>query len=162
VGRSTDDFRCILVSAIILSVVGCPPALAIDADSDTTPVLIYNRLPDTAGIEVLSKSDALSICRAMGLLDGVRVEDIRAFSKCAAVLSHEGYEGSNSDIAKQLVQVVRLRGLYAQPDRWLPTLDIVARAYQAFNSVVAPSDIIASFLRDAGPDASKALSDEGS
>jgi hypothetical protein len=136
------------------------PALADDADSDTTPVPMCTNTPATAVIEAVSKSDASMICRAMGLLDGVRVKDIRTFSKAVVVLSHEGYEGSNSDIAKQLVEIVRLRGQYNKPDQWYPTLDTVARTYQAFNGVVAPADVIA-FLRSAGPEAAKGLSNDG-
>jgi hypothetical protein len=54
---------------------------------------------------------------------------------------------------------VRLRGLYDKPERWYATLDLVLKTYQAFNGVVAPTDII-DFLRSSGPMA-KTLSDEG-
>jgi hypothetical protein len=136
------------------------PALADDADSDTTPVPMCTNTPVSAVIEAESKADASMICRAMGLLDGVRVKDIRTFSKAVVVLSRAGYEGSNSDIAKQLVEIVRLRGQYDKPDQWYPTLDTVVRSYQAFNGVVAPTDVIV-FLHSAGPKAAKGLSNEG-
>jgi hypothetical protein len=136
------------------------PALADDPDSDTTPVPMCADTPVSAVIEAMSKSDALTICHAMGLLDGFRVKDIRTFSKAVVVLSHEGYERTNSEIAKQLVEVVRLRGQYDKPGQWYSTLDTVVRTYQAFNGVVTPTDIIA-FLRSAGPKAAKSLSNEG-
>jgi rRNA-processing protein FCF1 len=93
-------------------------------------------------------------------LDGFRVKDIRTFSKAVVVLSHEGYKETNSEIAKQLVEIVRLRGQYDKLDQWYPTLDTVVRTYQAFNGVVTPTDVIA-FLRSAGPKAAKSLSNEG-
>jgi hypothetical protein len=129
------------------------------ADNDTTPVHMCGSTPAAAVLDNLSASDTKSICRAMGLLDGVRVGDIRAFSKAFVVLSHEGCEGSAADITKQLVAIVRLRGFYDKPDRWYSTLDIVVRTYQAFNGVVSPSDVIA-LLAAAGA-AAKGLSDEG-
>src|SRR5271166_3371598 len=131
------SFRSVVVAATIFAAAG---AIA------PTRAPMCDRMPESAVIEALSRSDSLTVCRAMALLDGVRVMDIRTFSKGVVVLSHEGYSGSDADIAKQLVQIVRLRGLYSQPDRWYPTLDIVVRAYQAFNGVVTPTDIIA-FLR---------------
>jgi hypothetical protein len=153
--------KAILAAIVVLGVVWSGSVLAEEqADSDATPVPICDNMPVAATIEVMSKSEAEGICRAMGLLEGVRVKDIRAFSKASALLSSKGCKGTTSDIAKQLVEIIRLRGLYDKRDRWFPTLDIVFRTYVAFNGVVAPSDAIA-FLRSAGPVASKGLSDDG-
>ena len=154
-------FPSLLVATVSLTVAWTAWVRAEDqADSDATPVQICDNMPAAATIEVMSQSEAEGLCRAMGLLEGVRVKDIRAFSKASALLSRKGYEGTTSEIAKQLVEIVRLRGMYDKPDRWFPTLDIVFRTYVAFNGVVAPSDVIA-FLRSAGPKASKGLSDDG-
>jgi len=52
------------------------------------------------------------------------------------------------------------RGLYNKPDRWYDTNDLIVRAWNAFNGAVGPRQII-SFLRTAGPDMAKGLSDDG-
>jgi hypothetical protein len=136
------------------------PALSgVPADSDSTRVTMCSQMQAAAVIDAMSEGDAKTICRGMGLLDGVRVQDIRTFSKAALVLAHEGYSDDNATMAKQLVEIVRLRGLYDKPDRWYSTLDIIVRMYQASNGVVAPIDAIG-FLRGAGK-AGKALSDDG-
>ncbi|HEY5205002.1 MAG TPA: hypothetical protein VIJ63_10425 [Roseiarcus sp.] len=129
------------------------------ADSDSTPVPMCDQMSGSAVFEGISADDAKAVCRAMGLLDGVRVEDIRTFSKAAFVLAREGYVGNDGAIAKQLVQIVRLRGLYDKPERWYATVDIVVRTYQAFNGVVTPIDVI-DFLGSSGT-MRKTLSDDG-
>lgn len=146
---------------IVLALAAFAPirAVADEGDNDLTPVPMCDAMPASAVISALPSADALRICRAMGLLDGVRVKDIRAFSKAAVVLSHEGYEASLVEITKQLVEIVRLRGLYDKPDRWYPNIDLIVRSYQAFNGVVTPLDADA-FLAAAG-DAAKTLSDKG-
>lgn len=93
------------------------------------------------------------------MLDGVRVKDIRNFSEAALVLNREGYKGSFDEITEQLVEIVRLRGLYDKPDRWYANLDIIVRMYESFNEVVTPIDAI-EFLRAAGK-AGKTMSDDG-
>jgi len=136
------------------------PAWAVDdADNDPTPVPICSDMPASGAIAAISVDDAKRICRAMNLLPGVRLKDIRTFSKAAVVLAHEGYEGTIESTTKQLVEIVRLRGLNNQPDRWYSNLNVIVKVYQAFNGVVTPMDAIA-FLDSAGPSAKK-LSDEG-
>ena len=147
-----------------LAIIAAALALAVPhaarADSGAPPPIIAcSGLTADAKINAISMSDAKTICRAMNLLDGVRVEDVRTFSKAYVVLSNEGYEGSATDITNQLVEVVKLRGLYDKPDRWYSTLDLVVRAYQAWNGIVSPLDVVA-FLASAGPMA-KTLSDDG-
>ena len=134
-------------------------ARADDIDDDITPTPMCDQMPSSAVISALTAAEAFRICKEMGLLDGVRVKDIRTFSKAAVVLSHEGYDGSLSEITKQLVTIVRLRGLYDKPERWYPNVDLVVRTYQAFNGVVTPLDAIG-FLAGAG-DAAKTFSDKG-
>jgi hypothetical protein len=130
----------------------------VDPDNDATPAPMCGRMPDAAIIKAISSADAQTVCRAMRMLDGVRVKDIRNFSKAALVLNHEGYKGSYDEITEQLVEIVRLRGLYDKPDRWYANLDIIVRMYEAFNGVVTPIDAI-EFLRGAGK-AGKTMSDD--
>ena len=150
--------KSLLASIILILLTSAANAESPD-DQDITPVPICGQMPKSAIISVLNDSDVQRICRAMGLLDGVRVKDIRNFSKAVIVIRHEGYEDSNDETAKQLVQIIRLRGLYDKPDRWEKNLDIIVRVYQAFNGVVTPIDTI-QFLKAAG-DAGKMFSDEG-
>jgi hypothetical protein len=69
-------------------------------DHDATPAPYCNQLPASAVIGVYSKTEVEGICRAMGLLDGVRVEDIREFSQASYVLGRWGYSGTSA-VARQ-------------------------------------------------------------
>jgi hypothetical protein len=143
----------IAIIAVAIALTSVVPARAanadVPADHDATPVPFCNQMPASAVIEVFSKTEAEGICHAMGLLDGVRVEDIREFSKASYVLSRWGYDGTRADITRQLVEIMRLRGLYNKPERWHPNLDIITGMYSAFNGVISPLDAIAS-LRGSG------------
>lgn len=156
-----DRLKAAAIAAAAFMALASPSLAVTDApeDRDATPSPVCDQMPAAAVISVMSTADAGRVCRAMGLLDGVRVKDIRTFSKAVVVLSHEGYAGSDEEIAQQLVEIVRLRGLYNKPDRWYPNVDIIVRAYQAFNGVVSPRDAI-EFLAAAGK-AGKTLSDDG-
>jgi hypothetical protein len=71
----------------------------------------------------------------------------------------EGYEGSYKQIAAELVEIVRLRGLYNKPDRWETTIETVWKAFKGLNGAVTPHSII-QFLTEAG-DAAREWDDEG-
>jgi hypothetical protein len=143
--------------------VASPPAdVAADADKDATPVAQCDGLPPSVSIMVISWSETTKICRAMvRVLEGVRHKDITTFEKAAYLLHAKGgYEKDNVQVTQELVEIIRLRGLYDKPDRWYGTLDLILRAWEAFHGVVGPTQVI-SFLRSAGPDAAKGLSDDG-
>jgi hypothetical protein len=82
--------------------------------------------------------------------------DITNFEKAIVVLQLKGYERDNTQIARELVEIIRLRGLYDKPDRWYETNNLIVRSWTAFNGAVGPSQVI-SFLRSAGPDAAKSM-----
>jgi hypothetical protein len=150
--------RLSLVGIIVLGTT--LTALADSAgDHDITPVPVCGQLPSSAVLPIISISESQRICRAMGVLDGVRLQDIRNFSKAVVVLKHEGYPATDEEITKQLVEIIRLRGLHDKPDRWRSNLDVVVRVYQAFNGVVTPIDAI-EFLSKSG-EIRKTLSDDG-
>ena len=148
-----------LTRALLLTFFCATLAFASPADDDVTLVPICTNMPAPAVINAINKADAVRICNAMNTLRGVRVKDIRTFSKSAVALSVAGYRGSFDGTARQLAQIVRLRGLYDNPDRWYANVDIIVRAFQAFNGLLTPQDAI-DFLRSAG-EASKSLSDDG-
>lgn len=131
-------------------------------DEDRTPVTRCDDLPSNASIEVFSKAETSAVCAEMlRILEGVTVADLHNFSKAAFLLSAEGYaEGNYSKIARELVDIVRLRGLYDQRSRWFPTIDLVYRSWIAFKGIIGPREI-QELLRAAGPQAAKALSDDG-
>jgi hypothetical protein len=141
-------------------------------DKDATPVTQCEGLPPSVSIILMSWSDTEKVCREMiPVLEGVRRKDITNFEKAIAMLNghrqrladnfeYGGYEGDDAQVARELVEIIRLRGLYDKPDRWDATNDLILRSWAAFNGVVGPRDVIA-FLRGAGPDAAKHLSDEG-
>jgi hypothetical protein len=136
--------------------------VAADADKDATPVAQCDGLPPSVSIIVVSWSETTKICREMvRVLEGVRHKDITTFEKAVYLLHAKGgYEKDNVQIAKELVEIIRLRGLYDKPDRWYGTVDVIFRAWEAFHGVVGPTQVI-TFLRSAGPDAAKGLSDDG-
>jgi hypothetical protein len=110
------------------------------ADQDTTPVLQCEDLPPSVSIAVMSWSETKKVCREMArVLEGVRREDITNFEKAIYILHAKGYEGENTQIASELVEIIRLRGLYDKPDRWYDTNDIVVKTWNAFNGAVKPA-----------------------
>jgi hypothetical protein len=73
------------------------------------------------------------------ILKGATIADLRSFSKAAYLLSVKGYEsGKYAEITRELVDIIRLRGLYDNEPRWGPTLDIVWKAWQGENGLIAP------------------------
>ena len=153
-------FRAIAVASMALwTCAAHAESDAADADADTTRVAVCASMPDAAVISLLSPEQAKLVCRGMALLPDVRVKDIRLFSKAYVVLSHEGYDQAPEAVAKQLTQIVKLRGFNHMPDKWRESIDSVVRTYEAFNGIVTPIDIVA-FLASAGPMATS-LSDDG-
>jgi hypothetical protein len=151
--------RWVYVVGLLLVVV-CFAAQA-QTVRDQTPVTDCDSLSATAPIEVFSRSDAIPLCRqVLRVLEGVTVDDLRTFEKAAYLFSRYGYEAGNyAQITAELVDIIRLRGLYNQQPRWRPTIDVALKSYQAFNGIVTPRDII-SLLKSSGPMA-KTLSDDG-
>ncbi len=128
---------------------------------DQTPITRCEDLPASAHIEVFSRSETKEVCLEVSrILEGVTVDDLVTFEKASFLLSVKGYKKDDyKQITAELVDIIRLRGLYDKQPRWKPTLDLVYKSYVAFNGIVKPSDIDL-FLRGAGPMA-KTLSDEG-
>ena len=143
-----------------------------DADQDTTPVTVctpkifptdHEGLPPSVSIPVFSWKETTKVCQEMiRVLDGTRHKDITNFEKAVAVL-HYGklsYGTDDMQVTRELIEIIRLRGIYNKPDRWYDTNNLIVKSWNAFNGAVGPRDIIA-FLRGAGPEAAKALSDDG-
>jgi hypothetical protein len=132
-----------------------------DPDPDTTSVTRCEGLPISVSIMVMTWSETTVICREiLRVLEGVRRKDITSFEKAVYMLRHAGYAKDSAQITRDLVDIIRLRGLFNKPDRWYGTLDIIVRSWNAFNGAVGPAQVI-SFLRAAGPRAATALSDDG-
>ncbi|SDJ17626.1 MULTISPECIES: hypothetical protein [Bradyrhizobium] len=158
--------------ALTFTIISSPVLADVDADRDITLVTkctpkIFpsdrEGLPPSVSIEVFSWSDTTKVCNEMmRVLEGVRHKDITNFEKAVAVLhfSQISYGTDDMQILKELIEIIRLRGLYDKPDRWYETNNLIVRAWNAFNGVVGPRHII-TFLRSAGPDAAKGLSDDG-
>ena len=132
-----------------------------DPDQDTTLVARCDGLPPSVSIPVMSWSETTNVCREMlRVLEGVRRQDVTNFEKAIYVLHAKGYEGDYTQIAEDLIEVIRLRGLYDKPDRWYETNNLIVKSWNAFHGIVGPRQIIA-FLRAAGPKAARSLSDDG-
>jgi hypothetical protein len=147
--------------AAFLLLVFASVAPAAEAAPDQTLVTQCDSLSATASIEVFSRSDAIPLCgQVLRVLEGVTVDDLRTFEKAAYLFSRYGYKaGDYTQITAELVDIIRLRGLYNQQPRWRPTIDVALKSYQAFNGIVTPHDIV-SLLKSSGPMA-KTLSDDG-
>jgi hypothetical protein len=131
------------------------------ADQDATPVTECESLPYSVSIQVMSSSDTMKVCREMArVLEGIRRKDITNQEKAIYILHAKGYEGDYPQIARELTEIIRLRGLYNQPDRWYDTNDLIVRAWNAFHGIVGPREVIA-LLRSSGPKVAKGLSDDG-
>lgn len=118
-------------------------------------------MPTSASLMQIGSRDATAICReVLRVLQGVTVDDLVTFEKVDYLLSAKGYkENHYAEITAELVDIIRLRGLYARQERWRPTLDVVFTSYEAFHGIVTPHDV-EDFLSSAGPMA-KTLSDDG-
>jgi hypothetical protein len=156
-----NGFYCALCVGLALALTPAQARADTEVDKDTTPVTQCEGLPPSVSIAVMSWSETTKICQQMvRVLEGVRRKDITNFEKAVYVLRHQGYEADNSGVATELVEIIRLRGLFDKPDRWFDTNDLIVRSWNAFNGAVGPRQVI-SLLRAAGPDAAKGLSDDG-
>ena len=154
--------RSAVITAVIFAILTIAPAAkAANADQDTTPVTKCDGLPPSVSIPDMSWLDTTDICREMKrVLVGIRNQDITKFEKAIHLLHSKGYEGSHTQIEKELVEIIRLRGLYDNPDRWFETNKLIQLVWISQNGVTGPDRIIA-ILRDAGPKFAKSMSDEG-
>jgi len=136
------------------------PAMAEDANNDRL-IVSCDDLTITDTIEQLSRSDTVTICREMlKVLEGVKVSNVREFSTVVFLFALKGYEeGRYAQIASELVDIIRLRGLSDKPTRWEKNNHLVWQGWQVTNNLIGPSEVEA-FLRDSGPVA-KTLTDDG-
>src|SRR5690349_8563715 len=106
--------RRIALGLVVPAVLGWTVASAAesDADQDTTPVAQCDGLPPGVSVSVMSWSETAGVCREMlRVLEGVRRKDVTEFEKAIYVLHAKGHGGDYTQIAKDLVEVIRLRGL---------------------------------------------------
>jgi hypothetical protein len=150
--------KVLIVAASLLALAGSAQA---DDAKDFTPIPKCEDISYSASIAVFSKADAVGHCRAMEkVLEGVRVEDLREFENFAYVLSHYGYKvGQYDQIVRELVEIVRLRGLYNKHEGWHSTVEVVFKGFEGTNGDVTPYTVM-TFLKGAGQFA-KTLSDDG-
>ena len=157
--RKTTMKTLILVATITLAALLVPAM----ADDNHTPVSQCDHLPADAQISVLSTTATRGVCEAMlRILDGVTIADVRYFSEAAALLSFKsaGSLGEPADVAAQLVEIIRLRGLARNEPQWEPTVELVWKLWNGEHGLVTPHTIIETST-SAGPKAAAALSDDG-
>jgi hypothetical protein len=123
-----------LLAALAL-LMTCGAALAdTDADQDTTPITQCKGLPPSVSVAVFSWSETTKVCQEMiRVLQGIRHRYITNFEKSTAVLhySSQSYGTDDMQILKELIEIIRLRGLFDKPDRWYDTNDLIIRAWTA-------------------------------
>ena len=149
---------CALMFAVLQANV--VPAVAEDANNDR-PIVSCDDLTITDTIEQLSRSDTVTICREMlKVLEGVKVSNVREFSTVVFLFALKGYEeGRHAQIASELVDIIRLRGLLDRPTRWEENNNLVWQGWQVTDNLIGPSEVQA-FLRGSGPMA-ETLTDDG-
>lgn len=147
--------------ALALSLMSPAHATDAPADADMTLVKDCDALPHSVTVKEMSWSETMGIChQMMRVLEGVRNKDITMFEKFAIVMQVKGYENGDAQAIKEIVEIIRLRGLYDKPDRWFDTMNLIFNSWVDFHGAVGPADVIM-FLRSYGPDGAKTLSDGG-
>ena len=96
----------------------------------------------------------------MRILDGATISDLRSFSKLAFMLSVKGYKaGEYASIVRELVEIIRLRGLSNNEPRWDSTNDLSWRLWIVEKGLISPRTI-REFLASAGPKVAKSITDD--
>jgi hypothetical protein len=142
---------------------GCA-ALAVAAgnpDEDRTPIEQCDTLPASASIKLLTNAETRMVCEEMlRILDGIVVADLREFSEAAAMLSVKGYKpGQEVEIVRELVEIIRLRGLAQNEPRWSPTVNLIWRLWIAEHGQISPRTVC-EFLGSAGTKAARSMTDK--
>lgn len=138
----------------------CVVAALSGAAAAAEPLARCDGIPQTALITVFDGNDATAVCSEMlKVLDQPTTDDLIYFEKVAFLLNRQGYSKDYATITAELVDVIRLRGLYDKQPRWKETVDLLYRTYLAFDGAVTP-EVAVDFLEGAGPKA-KTLSDDG-
>jgi hypothetical protein len=121
--KLTRTFIAIAVATAFLS----SSAWAATPDEDITPIEECDRLPPTASIEVFDNAKTRAVCQEMmRILDGATIADLRSFSKLAFILSVKGYKaGDYASIIREVVEIIRLRGLSNNEPRWESTNHLI-------------------------------------
>jgi hypothetical protein len=153
-----------LITAVLIfaaAIMASAGTIKAETASSQTPITQCENIPYEYQIEVFTREDTKSVCREMlKVLEGVTLEDLRMFQKTAFLFSINGYEEHNyKSITAELVDIIRLRGLYNQRNRWEDTINLAWKPFSAFSGAITPR-YIEYFLINAGPSA-KALSDRG-
>jgi len=149
----------VIAYAIAFTLIAMYQARA-EPSHDPTPVTQCDKLPYSATFKYFSISDTQTVCREMAkVLEGFTIGDLIDFQTSAYVFVHDGCSRDYESAAAEMVNIIRLRGLYNKRDRWQPTVDIAYRACYASHGLVTARDI-AHELRDAGPELAKGLDDE--
>jgi phage terminase Nu1 subunit (DNA packaging protein) len=100
--------------------------------------------PPTKATE-FSLSDRADVCSEITrVLEGATISDLDEFLDTITVLSHGGYKkGQYTQIAREVVEIIRLRGLYNSEPRWDKTLDMICRLWQSERSYIHDNNILA-------------------
>jgi len=94
------------------------------------------------------------------ILEDATISDLRGFSKVTYVLSRKGYEPEEySKIAGELVEIIRLRGLFDKEPRWSSSNEMVWALWVAERGLVSPRTIV-ELLTGAGPDVARTITDD--
>jgi len=130
-----------------------------EAENDATPIAGCNKLPSSATIETMTVHDTANICHEMArVFEGIRNMDVTLFEETIFLLVVNKYDDDITQIAKELVEIIRLRGQFDKPDSWENTLNLVYRSW-GDGGLIGPRQIIA-LLNAAGPKRAKSISDD--
>src|SRR5215469_3252959 len=128
----------------------CVAAALSGAAATAEPLARCDGIPQTALITVFGGKDATAVCNEMlKVLDQPTTDDLIYFEKVAYLFNQQGYSKDYATITAELVDVIRLRGLYDKQPRWKETVDLLYRTYVAFHGAVTP-EVAVDFLEGAG------------
>jgi hypothetical protein len=126
---------------------------------EAAPIVECESLPQTASIEGFSNAKTRAVCQEMlSILNGVTMYDLRRFSEYSLMLSVKGYKEEETSIARELVEIIRLRGLSNNEPSWESTNDLSWRLWIVEKGLISPRTI-REFLASAGPEVAKSITD---
>jgi hypothetical protein len=118
---------------------------------------------DTAEVRLrtLSAADMLAVCEQMQrrLQPPLRASHLRDLATAVSNLAGDGWTAAPAEIARQVIEVIALRGQQDQPRLWRGTAELLVRIHADSDAHVTPAHLSAA-LATAGP-AAQLLDDEG-
>jgi hypothetical protein len=148
-------FELAVALATLTAFASPPSAKAEDQAADCATI----SLPDVR--LGMTTNEFRRLCEKMSqTLSGVTADDVRDLGVAVAVFRHKGYKnGQQDEIAADLIDILRLRGLAHHHERWHDTSDLVWKIYSVEGDFVSP-ETVREFLKTIGLQQAKNITDD--